>query len=425
MKYQSTRRSCPTASLSQAIIDGLAPDGGLYVPAEMPMHDPVVFAGLTRIPDIAHRLLAPFFAGDRLAPMLEEICHDALDFPIPLRHLPDGRTAVLELFHGPTAAFKDVGARFLAACLSRIPEGQGQTILVATSGDTGAAIASAFHARPEIQVVILFPEGGVSQRQQHQLTCWGDNVRSLAVCGTFDDCQRMVKAAFGEPELKRRRRLTSANSISIGRLLPQTVYHAAATLWFSERKGSRPGLIVPTGNLGNALAALWAMRIGFPVGHVGLATNANKVVPEFLESGDYSPHPSVRTLANAMDVGDPSNMERVLHLYGTAPALRRDASALSVSDQTIEREIAAGPERWQSVWCPHTATAIHMRQQQQTPDWIVVATAHPAKFETIVEPLIGAPVPAPASLLALLERPSSFDRIDPTLDALRDCLATG
>ena len=274
-------------------------------------------------------------------------------------------------------------------------------------------------------MVILFPEGGVSQRQQHQLTCWGDNVRSLAVCGTFDDCQRMVKAAFGEPELKRRRRLTSANSISIGRLLPQTVYHAAATLWFSERKGSRPGLIVPTGNLGNALAALWAMRIGFPVGHVGLATNANKVVPEFLESGDYSPHPSVRTLANAMDVGDPSNMERVLHLYGTAPALRRDASALSVSDQTIEREIAAGPERWQSVWCPHTATAIHMRQQQQTPDWIVVATAHPAKFETIVEPLIGAPVPAPASLLALLERPSSFDRIDPTLDALRDCLATG
>jgi len=422
MNYSSTRGDCPPVGLSRAILDGLAPDGGLYVPAALPRHDPAAFADCDTLPELAARMLAPFFAGDPLAEQLPEITAEALAFEIPLRELPDGCTAVLELFHGPTAAFKDVGARFLSACLTRIPEARGQTVLVATSGDTGAAIAAAFHRQPGIEVVVLFPEGGVSARQQHQLTCWGDNISSLAVRGTFDDCQRMVKQAFGDRALNAHRALTSANSISIGRMLPQAVYHAAAGLWYERAHGEIPAICLPTGNLGNAAAALWAKAMGFPIRHVAMASNANDVIPNYLRSGSYRPAPSRKTLANAMDVGDPSNMERLCHLYPDIVALRRDASALSVDDATIRRTIAAGPARWQSVWCPHTATAVYMREQQPSADWVIVATAHPAKFETIVEPLVGQSVPVPEALLEMMARESRFREISPTLDALCESL---
>ncbi|HEX6037672.1 pyridoxal-phosphate dependent enzyme, partial [Longimicrobium sp.] len=276
MKYVSTRGGGAAATLSQAVERGLAPDGGLYVPAQFPELAPGALDGADTLPDVAARLLAPFFAGDALEDALGDICREAFTFPVPLKELRGG-TAVLELFHGPTAAFKDVGARFLAATMSRIggEDARPLTILVATSGDTGGAVAAAFHGRPGVEVAVLYPAGMVSPRQEKQLTTWGGNVRAFAVRGAFDDCQRLVKAAMADDELRAARRLSSANSISIGRLPPQMAYYAWASREYVRRHGRAPGFVVPTGNLGNALAALWARRMGMPIREVVLATNAN------------------------------------------------------------------------------------------------------------------------------------------------------
>jgi threonine synthase len=267
-------------------------------------------------------------------------------------------------------------------------------------------------------VGVLFPKGAVAPRQERQLTCWDDNVRSFAVRGTFDDCQRLVKAAFRREGWPRRGRLSSANSINVGRLLPQAAYYAAAALAYLRAHGSPAGFVVPSGNLGNAVGAFWAKRLGFPLRHVALAANANRVVPDWFRTGRWEPRRAVPTLANAMDVGDPSNMERMLHLYPSREALLDEASALAVDDATIRRVIAAGPGRWGRVWCPHTATAVHLREQLPTAHWVVVATAHPAKFDTIVEPLVGRTIELPPGLAELLERPSRLCEIDPDLERL-------
>jgi threonine synthase len=423
MRYLSTRGEAPPATLSQALLHGIAPDGGLYVPEHFPRFEPGAFDGLTTLPQIAARLLEPFFQGDPLAPALAEICRDALGFPTPLKHLRDD-TAVLELFHGPTAAFKDVGARFLARCFARLgTEGaRPLTILVATSGDTGGAVAAAFHGQPGVEVAVLFPTGRISARQEKQLTCWGGNVTSLAVRGDFDDCQRLVKQAFADPALRAARRLSSANSINLGRLLPQMTYYAAAGLWYLRERGRAPGFVIPSCNVGNSLAALWAMRVGAPVREVVLATNANRTVADFLETGRWEPRATVPTLASAMDVGNPSNVERLRHLYPEPAALRKAVRAHVVSDDAIREQIRRGPPEWGEVWDPHTAAAVHVRELLGTPDWILVATAHPAKFESIVEPLVGSEVPVPPALAELLHRPSRVTEIEPELDALRGAL---
>jgi threonine synthase len=421
MRYLSTRGAAPPATLSEALAAGIAPDGGLYVPDAFPRLTAADFDGLDTLPAIAARLLEPFFAGDALAPALPAICREALDFPVPLRTLRDG-TSVLELFHGPTAAFKDVGARFLARCLARLPAAAGRprTVLVATSGDTGGAVAAAFHGQPGIEVAILFPKGRISARQEKQLTCWGSNVRSLAVRGDFDDCQRLVKAAFADPALRAHRELTSANSISLGRLLPQMTYYAAAAIWHLRSTGAAPGFVIPSGNVGNATACLWARELGLPIGEVVLATNANTVIPDYLAGGEWAPRATVPTLANAMDVGNPSNMERLFALFSGAATVRRAFRAFAVGDDAIREQIRRGPAEWGEVWDPHTATAVQVREQLGAGEWILVATAHPAKFESIVEPLIGRPVPVPPPLQALLDRPSSAVEIEPTLDDLRE-----
>ncbi|MCA9567736.1 MAG: threonine synthase, partial [Myxococcales bacterium] len=304
--FRSTRGD-RTTTLAEALSAGLAPDGGLYVPVEMPRIAVDAFAGTSGVADVARVLLRPFFAGDRLAPHLDAICDEALDLPVPLTPL-DERTWLMELFHGPSAAFKDFGARFLASCLSRLQEGEDRplTILVATSGDTGGAVAAAFHGKPGVRVVVLYPHGRVSERQAHQLACWSGNVRTLAVEGDFDACQALVKAAFVDPACRELARLSSANSINIGRLLPQMAYHAHAAL-------QHPGatFVVPTGNLGNAVAAVWARRVGLPLADVVLATNANDTLPRFEATGVLEPRPTVATLANAMDVSVPSNLERL------------------------------------------------------------------------------------------------------------------
>jgi threonine synthase len=261
MRFRSTRDAKLTAGFGEALERGLAPDGGLYVPIEWPRVLPAAFGARDALASIGAKMLAPFVEGDPLSEPLPEITTEAFDFPAPVVALGNsGRLAVLELFHGPTAAFKDFGARFLAACLSRLraPDARPLTILVATSGDTGGAVAAAFHGRPGIEVAVLFPKGLVSPTQERQLTCWGGNVRSFSVRGTFDDCQRLVKQAFLDRDWQEERALSSANSINLGRLLPQAVYYAAASLAVWRRHGEPASFIVPSGNLGNAVACIWA-----------------------------------------------------------------------------------------------------------------------------------------------------------------------
>lgn len=429
MRYVSTRGGL-AVGIEKAIMGGTADDGGLYVPEALPVIQAEEFVRYTEFPDIAARFLEPFFAGSSLAGRLSQICRAALNFPLPLRHLESvpGSLAVLELFHGPTAAFKDVGARFLAHCMEQIiSDGRFAsapvTVLVATSGDTGGAVASAYHRRPGTRVVVLFPEGRVSPRQQHQLTCWGDNVVSLAVRGEFDDCQRLVKAAFADAGLRERHRLCSANSINVGRLLPQAGYYALASLTHWRATGRRLSFIVPTGNLGNAFACVWARRVGLPIDRIVLATNANATIPDFLATGQWLPRPSLPTLASAMDVGNPSNMERLRELCGDLETLRQEVSAVPVSDAEIRTTIVDEFQRHGLAWCPHTATGLRVyrelpEQERTHHDWAVVATAHAAKFDTIVEPLLGTRIQPPEELMAILTRPSRFETIAANLDAL-------
>jgi threonine synthase len=357
-------------------------------------------------------LLQPFFEDDALASDLDAICAETLDLSAPLRALSPARTQMLELFHGPTAAFKDFGARFLAGCLarSRAHAANELTVLVATSGDTGAAVAAAFHRRPGFRVVILYPEGRVSSRQAHQLGCFGDNVTTLRVAGAFDDCQALVKQALNDHALKSAVPLTSANSISLGRLLPQMTYYAHAALAHWRRHGEPLNFVIPTGNLGNALGCLIARAIGLPIGDVLLATNANRVLPDFFAGEDYTPRTSVATLANAMDVGAPSNFERLRWLYPDDTALRATLHAEAVDDAQIREVLRVSEARYGCLVCPHTATALcmleHLRTAGDSRDYAVVSTAHPAKFDSVIEPLIGAPIAMPAALATLLERPA-------------------
>lgn len=430
MRFQSTRDSAHAVGLSDAIARGLAPDGGLYVPTSLPVIDVAALSAATDLPLLAERLIAPFAAGDPMAERLGDITRDAFNFPAPVVDVQGapGPLSVLELFHGPTAAFKDFGARFLAATLERIPRADPRrlTILVATSGDTGGAVAAAFFDRPWVDVVVLYPRGLVSPRQEKQLACWGRNVRTLSVAGTFDDCQRMVKAAFVDPALVESLLLSSANSINVGRLLPQMVYYAKASLELARRDGRAPNFIIPTGNLGNALACIWAREAGLPIGEIVLASNANLTVPEFLQTGEWRPRPSVATLASAMDVGNPSNMERLRWLFPSVGQLRGKVSAVSVTDDEIRATIRRDHREYGQTWCPHTATAARayarLAAERRDERWVLVATAHPAKFNDIVEPLIGAAVPVPPALAALLELPSVQVEVAPTLEALRAVL---
>jgi threonine synthase len=430
MRFASSRGLADTSSFSAALLQGLAPDGGLYVPGEWPALSVQAFAGATDLPVVAARVLAPFVAGDALAPQINDIVTEAFSFPAPRVTLTeDDRLSVLELFHGPTAAFKDFGARFLAAAFSRLHRQQAAplTILVATSGDTGGAVAAAFHRRPGIRVVVLFPKGLVSPTQERQLTCWGDNVRSLSVLGTFDDCQRLVKEAFLDEELRKGAVLSSANSINLGRLLPQSVYYAATSLAIFRKYGEPASFVVPSGNLGNVVACLWVKRMGLPIADVVLAHNLNRTVPDYLDSGQWQPRPSIATLASAMDVGNPSNMERLLQLYPQVADLRHAVSAYCVTDEQIRARIVDGYERFGQIWCPHTATAAEAFERlpaakRAAGRWVLVSTAHPAKFAEIVEPLIGRAVPVPESLAALLARPTQCTQIEASLGALRGVL---
>lgn len=429
IRYRSTRGSA-VVDLPAALEQGIAPDGGLYIPESLPEFDVSDFQDANTEVEIAERFLAPFFSGTSLAGHLSSICTQTYAFPISCTQLPPtarGQRTLLELFHGPTAAFKDVGAGFLASSMAVLRDGDPDKrpvlILVATSGDTGGAVAAAFHRRPGFEVAVLYPTGRVSERQEQQLTCWGENVTAFSVKGTFDDCQRLVKAAFADADLSVRYRLSSANSINIGRLLPQAVYYAAASLRHWRANQKKLSFVIPTGNLGNGLAAVMARACGLPIGDIVFATNANTAIPDYLRSGQVEDRDSVDTLASAMDVGRPSNLERLRNLFGEAQALNKLLSAYSVSDEGIRTTIGDVFRRDGIAICPHTATAFHvydllpegLRDEQ---DWALVATAHPAKFERIVESVTGAGIEMPRTLADLMDKPASAVSIEPSLAEL-------
>jgi threonine synthase len=431
MQFLSTRDPSHHVGLSAALARGIAPDGGLYVPEVFPTLSVEAFAGCDTVAECARVLLAPFFDGDALAGEVPGIAHEAFNFPVPIVPLAlKDDVGVLELFHGPTAAFKDFGARFLAGTFAKLPHDPKRplSILVATSGDTGGAVAAAFHGRAGMEVIVLYPKGLVSARQEQQLTCWGGNVRTLAVRGTFDDCQALVKAAFADAPLRLTRELSSANSINIGRLLPQASYYAYASLHTWRRTGKRANFIVPSGNLGNVLAAVWARRVGLPIGRLHMAFNENRTVPDYLDGKPWQPRPSKATLASAMDVGNPSNMERLTYLYPDLNAVRDAVSSVSVTDTQIRARIQEDHLALHQTWCPHTAIAAQAYQQLSATDraagpWLLVATAHPAKFPETVEPLIHAQVPVPDALARLLCLPRQVTEIEASMTALKACLA--
>jgi threonine synthase len=412
VRFVSTAGKCPPADLATALLQGLAPDGGLYLPECLPAYPGGFFRRpATTMADAGLALLGPFL-DEVPADVARRLVADALDFDVPLVELEDG-VHVLELFHGPTLAFKDVAARFLARFLAWLARGSERplTVLVATSGDTGSAVAQAFLGVAGTRVAVLYPRGKVSPLQEKQFTTLGGNVEALAVDGVFDDCQRLVKAAFVDRELQERLFLTSANSINVGRLLPQMVYYVHAVAQLGAGAPS-PLISVPSGNFGNLTAGLLAKRLGMPAARFVAATNVNDVVPEYLESGVYAPRPSRATISNAMDVGDPSNFARLLALYGgDAAALRRDLRGSRHDDDATRRAIREVYARTGYVLDPHTAVGYLGLKESQAGagadrPGIVLATAHPVKFREHVEPLIGRAIEVPERLARCLERES-------------------
>lgn len=418
MHYISTRNSSVKKSLSDAILSGLASDDGLFIPESIPEIDLKNLNRLQSYPDFCHQILMKYFSGDLLENQLKDICQNAFNFPVPMNRMNEN-TYMLELYHGPTLSFKDIGARFLSQCMQKISLSRKHTILLATSGDTGSAVASALYRQPNINVIILYPKGKISPRQEQQITCWGENILSLAVNGTFDDCQFLVKSAFNDERWKENFSLSSANSINIGRLLPQISYYAYSSMEFYQRYHLHPGYIIPTGNLGNATAAYLAKLMGFPIREIVLSTNANKIIPDYLKSGNYHPRPSIQTLANAMDVGNPNNFERLSYWFNSISSFRENVNAYSVCDDEIKKTIITTHQQSGKIICPHTATAFHVRNRLSDQPWIIVSTAHPAKFDTVIEPLIREKIAIPEQLKRLLERKISIIEVEKNLSDVR------
>jgi threonine synthase len=457
MRFLTTRSAsaghpgdAPGVSFAFALFEGLAPDGGLYVPESVPAWSPEQIARLTAAPrmtlaDVGARVLQGF-VEDLDYDALFSLVEDALTFPIPLVEVEPGIFA-LELFHGPTLAFKDVGAGVMAQFMAALWRGEEPiTILVATSGDTGSAVAHAFHGVPHTRVAILYPRGRVSPTQEAQLTMFNaedTNVRAYAVAGSFDDCQRLTKTAFADPVLSRRANLTSANSINIGRLLPQMIYYAHAIGGLADGAGvarsreagvpeanrshapahvEAPVFSTPSGNFGNLTAGLMMKRAGLPIRRFVAATNVNDVVPAYLDGGAFTPRASIQTIANAMDVGNPSNFDRLLWLYGgDRDAMRRDVVGSRHDDDDVRATIRRVYEERGYLLDPHSAIAyLGLKTSNvasgfsRTAPGVFLATAHPAKFAEIVEPIIGRAVDKPPPLLHALATPRKILALDAT-----------
>jgi threonine synthase len=431
MRFTTTRalqNAQPPVSFTTALFEGLAPDGGLYVPETIEAWPDPEIARLPRrtLTEIALRVLRPFTRGELDPAVLEAVVVEALNFPIPLVEIAP-RVYALELFHGPTLAFKDVGARVMARMMAALHEARDPlTVLAATSGDTGSAVAHAFYRVPNTRVVILYPDGRVSPTQEAQLTMFNGeraNVRAYAVAGSFDDCHRLTRDAFGDADLRRRMRLTSANSVNVGRLLPQMVYYFHAV---AQIPSAAFTFCTPSGNFGNLTAGLMAKRSGLPIDRFVAATNVNDVVPEYLATGRFVPRSSVQTLANAMDVGNPSNFQRMSWLYGgDLDAMRRDVAGACATDDDVRATIRDVYETRGYLLDPHSAIAYRGlvgTEGREGRVGIFLATAHPAKFGEIVEPIIGRAVETPEPLARALALPRHIIRIDASLEAVKRIL---
>ncbi len=412
MLYYSTGKNAPDATLAEAVTRGLAPDRGLYMPRRIERLPDSFFAGIDRLSfhEIACRVAEAFFGEDIPREELDRIVCDTLSFDTPVVKVRESIWA-LELFHGPTLAFKDVGARFMARMLAHFIARSGRrekvTVLVATSGDTGSAVANGFLGVEGIDVVVLYPKGKVSEIQEKQFATLGRNITALEVDGTFDDCQRLVKSAFLDGDLTRRLTLTSANSINVARFLPQSFYyfHAYARM---KRAGAADRLVVcvPSGNFGNITAGLFAARMGLPVARFIAANNRNDIFLQYLETGVYAPRPSVATVANAMDVGDPSNFARILDLYdGDWRTIRSEISGYSYDDDRIRAAVARVDRECGYLLDPHGACGYLALEEGLKPGetGLFLETAHPAKFRDTVEPVIGRSVEIPERLRRFME----------------------
>jgi threonine synthase len=430
MRFVSTRGQADPVSFRVATLAGLAPDGGLYLPEELPQLGAEQLDPQLSFTDRAMLLARPLVEDDFNDAELADLCHSTFDFPVKLVDLDNG-LHVLELFWGPTFAFKDFGARFLARVMNRFTadEGQRLTILVATSGDTGSAVAHGFAGMDAIDVVLLYPSGRVSPLQEKQLTTVGGNVSALEVAGTFDDCQAMVKQAFADAELQALRPLSSANSINIGRLLPQIFYyvHAIAVLAASP---TQPAVIcVPSGNYGNVTGALMAWLMGLPVKRLVVGSNENDVVPRFLETGIYKTRETVTTPANAMDVGNPSNMARIQSFLAyDLELITQRFRGFKVTTPEIFETIREVKEETGYLLDPHSAVgyrALQRYRDESGPTYgphLFAATAHPAKFSEAIKAAIGEDVEIPDGLQLALQRPKNATQIDADAARLKEYL---
>lgn len=436
MKFRSVLGESPAVGFREALFRGLAPDGSLYVPEQIPLLQVPPGDGVTpqRLPSVAAEVLSAFI-DDIPREEIRAMVERAFNFPIPLIRL-EPNLFLLELFHGPTLAFKDVGARFMARALSYFLEREEQklTIAVATSGDTGSAVAHGFFNVPNISVFVFYPSGKISRLQEQQMTTLGGNIHAVEVEGTFDDCQHLVKSALADRDLVRARNLTTANSINLGRLIPQITYYVWAMILYRQAlgeaglQGRGPIVTVPSGNFGNLTAAVYSKRMGASIGRFISASNANEVVPEYFKTGVFRPRPSLQTFSNAMDVGNPSNFARLQSLYGNSlQDIQRDITSVSIGDEETLTEMRRTYERCGYVLDPHTAVGVAAARKVQqseslTEPTIVAATAHPAKFPEVVARALSTSIPLPPQLEEAMRRPKRSVRIPAEYKRVRELL---
>ncbi len=423
MRLYSTKHEAAEVSFKEAVFKGLPEDNGLYLPINIPRLPDVFYDSLHALhfSEIAYEV-ASALIGDEIKPeALKLITDDAFDFPVPLKRIDDN-THILELFHGPTLAFKDFGARFMSRIMKYFlaSEDKEITILVATSGDTGGAVGSGFLGLEGVKVVILYPGGKISELQERQLTTLGQNVSALKVEGTFDDCQALVKKAFLDGELNNQLRLSSANSINISRMIPQSFYY-----FYAVGQANIPEIVfsVPSGNLGNLSGGLLAQKMGLPVRHFIAASNANATFPDYLHTGIYQPRASIETISNAMDVGAPSNFARINDWYPNE--ITNNISGYSFNDEQTKAAILEMHENEDYILCPHTAVGylgLKKYQEDHNIPGIILSTAHPAKFQDSLEEILNKPIKIPDALSSLLNKDKNFTAIKNSYKELTEFL---
>jgi threonine synthase len=429
LNYYSLNKQSPIASFKEATILGQAPDKGLYFPEFIPQVDKDLISNIENISneEIAFRVIKPYIGNEIAEDELYRIVSETVNFPIPLVQVSENISS-LELFHGPTLAFKDVGARFMSRCLGQFVKGADKkvTVLVATSGDTGGAVANGFYNVEGVEVVILYPSGKVSSVQEKQLTTLGSNIHALEVNGTFDDCQQLVKQAFTDAELNKELFLTSANSINVARWLPQQFYYFFAYKQWKQ-KDQPPVISVPSGNFGNICAGILAHMSGLPVAHFIAACNANDIVPNFMQSQQYQPKAAVATISNAMDVGNPSNFVRILELFHQQfPQLKEKFSSVSITDEETKQTMKRVYYELQYTLDPHGAVGYlaleRYLQQHLTDKGIFLETAHPVKFYDVVEPVLNQTIPLPDAVKEIIDLPKKSTRMNVSFDELKEFL---